>query len=138
MNKEDNNEYEIINAKGGKLAKFGNGTKALLSNIGNKISDLPDFARDILKSTEKSEASFTEFAQQDKDMISKIVENKLASGNYTDEELEKWYAETKKVTEEQAEMLDKFDKNKKEILVIVSGCLLTALTLALESRNNKA
>lgn len=138
MNKEDSNEYEVIDAKDSKLAKIGNGTKALLSNISSKLGELPDFAKEILKSTEKSEESFTEFAQQDKDMIKKIIDNKIVSGNYTEEELEKWYAENKKVTEEQAGMLDKFDKNKKEIFLIVSGCILAALKLTLESRNNKA
>ncbi len=134
MSKQNNNDYEIIDTEGGKLAKVDKKTYTLIGTIVDKIGEFPDFAKEILKSSDKSEENYKEFAKQDKDIIETIIKHKLESGNYTDEELKDWYDKGQKVTENQGFILDKMSKHKKELLVVVGGSLLFTLNKMLEHK----
>lgn len=135
MDKQDNNEYEIIDDKGGKLAKIGKDTKLFLNTIVDKIGDLPNFAKELLKSSDKTEENYNDFVKQDKDIIETIIKKKLENGNYTTEELEKLLDRSEKITEKQETILDKLTKHKRDILLIVSGCMIVALKAILDERN---
>lgn len=132
-----NNEHEIIDSKGGKLTRIGNDTKLFIGNIVDKIGEIPDLAREILGSTDKSEENYNELAKQDKKNIEKIIEHKLESGNYTDEELRDLLDRSEKITEKAEGVLGKLNKHRKEILLIVAGAMVTVLKTMLESRNNQ-
>lgn len=61
--------------------------KLFLDGIMSKITEIPDFAKEILRSSEKTEDNYTDFVKQDKKVIELIIKDKLESGNYTNEEL---------------------------------------------------
>jgi hypothetical protein len=67
-----------------------------------------------------------------------VIKQKLESGNYTDEELNNLLDRTQRITEKQEGILYKFNKDKKDILLIVSSCMIAALKIVIENRNNKA
>jgi|SRR5690606_5952481 len=134
MSKQNNNDYDIVD-KGSKLEKIDKNTSSFIGNIVDKIGDFPNFAKEILKSSDKSEENYKEFAKKDKEIIEMIIKHKLESGNYTDEELKEWYDKTQKVTENQGFVLDKMSKHKKELLVVVGASLLFTLNKMLEHKN---
>ncbi|MCM3477275.1 hypothetical protein [Caldibacillus thermoamylovorans] len=138
MEKQNDNEYEIIDAKSGKLSKIGNDFKLFVGNMIDKIGEVPNFAKEILKSSEKSEENYNAFVKQDKQVIEMIIKQKLESGNYTDDELKDLLDRNEKITEKQEAVLDKLSKHKKEILLIVSGVMVVTLKNMLENRDNKA
>ncbi|SES88843.1 hypothetical protein SAMN05421676_10227 [Salinibacillus kushneri] len=133
----NNNEHEIVDSKGGKLTRVGNNTKLIIGNIVDKILEIPDLAREILQSTDKSEGNYNELAKQDKKNIEKIIEHKLESGNYTDEELRDLLDRSEKITEKAEGVIGKLNKHRKEILLIVAGAMVTVLKTMIESRNNQ-
>lgn len=135
MENKDNQEYEIIDEKSGPMSKIGSDLKQFVGNMVDKITDLPTFAAELLKSTEKSEENYKQFVKQDKDTIELIIKQKLESGNYTNEELESLLDRNEKITRNQEGVLDKMAKNKTEILVILSVSTIAAIKLILENRN---
>lgn len=136
-NNNDQDNQEIIDSKGGKLIRIGNNTKLFIGNIVDKIGEIPDLARDILRSTDKSEENYHELAKQDKKNIEKIIEHKLESGNYTDEELRDLLDRSEKVTEKAGGVIGKQNKHRKEVFLIVAGVMVTVLKTMLDSRNNQ-
>jgi hypothetical protein len=138
MDIQDNNEYEIIDAKSGKLAKLGNDTKLFIGNMVDKIVEIPNFAKEVLKSFDKSEEKYNEMAKQDKKIIELVIERKLESGNYTDEELNNLLDRTEKITEKSGGFFEKLNKHKSEMLMVVVGAMVTVLKIMIENRNNKS
>jgi len=135
MNEQDKNKYEIMDTKNSKLAKINNNTKLLIDNIVDKIGEIPSFAKDILKSSDKSEENYNDLVKQDKNIIELVIKEKIETGNYTDEELNSLLDRTQKITEKQERMLDKLNKHKKEILLIVATATAGVLKMMLENRN---
>ncbi|WML24577.1 hypothetical protein [Neobacillus sp. OS1-33] len=110
--------------------------KLFVGNIVDKVGEVPNFAKEILKSSDKSEGDYNDLVKQDKNVIEMIIKQKLGSGNYTDDELKDLLDRTEKITEKQETVLDKLNKHKKETLLIVSGCMVAALKIVIENRNN--
>lgn len=134
-NYQDNNEYEIIDSGDGKLSKVFRDGKSAISKFVDKFVEVPNFAKEILKSSDSSEKSFDQFAKQDKDMVEKIINEKLQSGDYTDEELLKWYKEMKEITKEKKEVVNKGNEYKKELLFVVATSMVLVLKTMLENKN---
>lgn len=135
MDEQEKDKYEIINNNHSKLTKINNNTKLLIGNIVDKIGEIPSFAKDILKSSDKSEENYKDLVKQDKDVIEMVIREKLESGNYTDEELNSLLDRTQKITEKQETVLDKLNKHRKEILLIVATATVGVLKMMLENRN---
>lgn len=135
MDGQDKEKYEILNTKSSKLSKINNNTKLLIGNIVDKIGEIPSFAKDILKSSDKSEDNYKDLVKQDKNIIEMVIKEKLETGNYTDEELNSLLDRTQKITEKQEKVLDKLNKHKKEILLIVATATAGVLKMMLENRN---
>ncbi|MEB2630662.1 hypothetical protein SOP94_19590 [Peribacillus frigoritolerans] len=132
---QNNNKYEIINANDGKVSKVFNGSKLFISNFVDKIIEIPNFARDILKSTDDSAKDFNELVKQDKNTIDMIIKQKIESGNYTDNELNNLLDRTQKITEKSEGLLGKLNKHKSEMLMIVAGSIITVVKMVLDNRN---
>jgi hypothetical protein len=132
---QNNNKYEIINSNEGKISKVFNGSKLLISNFVDKIIEIPNFARDILKSTDDSAKDFNELVKQDKNTIEMIIKQKIESGNYTDDELNNLLDRSEKITEKSERLLGKLTKHKSEMLMIVAGSIITVVKMALDNRN---
>jgi uncharacterized protein YjaZ len=93
----------------------------------DKIGEVPNFAKEILKSFDKSEENYNKFVKQDKNVIEMIIKQKLESGNYTDEELKDLLNRSEKITEKQENVLDKMSNHQRDIRLIVSGCMVAVL-----------
>ena len=138
MLKQDGNDNEIIDAKSGKLSQIGNNTKQFIGNVVDKIVEIPNFAKELLKSFDKSEQNFNDLVKEDKKVIEMIIKQKLESGNYTDEELNNLLDRSQKLTEKSGGLIEKLSKHKTETLVIVAGSMVTVLKLMIENRGNKS
>ena len=134
---EYNDDYEIINTNENKVSKVFNGSKLFLNNLVDKIIEIPNFARDILKSNNDSTRDFNEFLKQDKNTVDMIIREKIESGNYTDEQLNELLDRTQKFTQQSERVLDKLNKHNKELLMIVAGSVVAIIT-AMLNNNNKA
>lgn len=135
MENQDDQKFEVIDKKPNPLNKFGGDVKQFIGNMVDKIGELPNFAKELLNSTEKSEENYKQYVKQDKDTIETIIKQKLESGNYTNEELEDLLNRTEKITKDQEGVLDKLNKHKKEILLILSASMVATIKLILENRN---
>jgi hypothetical protein len=135
-NQNNKEEYELIDKKNGPLSKVGIEIKQFVGGMVERIGDLPTFAKEVLSSTEKSEENFNKFVKQDKDLIDSIIKKKLESGNYTDDELKELLDRTQKITKDQEGVLDKLNKHKKEIFLVVSASTVAAIKVILDNRNN--
>lgn len=129
-------EKVIIDSINGKVVQAGNNIKSFVGDTIDKISDIPNFAKEILKSSDKSEESYHEFAKMDKETIDMLIKNKMESGNYTDEELESLLEKSIEITEKSDGRLDKSNEHREKILLIVAGSMIGVVKLMLESNKN--
>jgi len=137
-NQNNDEEYEIIDKKKGQLSKVRSELKQFVGGVVERVGDLPNFAKEVLNSTEKSEENYNNFVKQDKDLIDSLIKKKLESGNYTDEELKELLDRTQKMTKDQEGVLDKLNKHKKDILLVVSAGTVAAIKVILDNRKNNA
>jgi len=133
----DKNENVIIDSLNGKVVKVGSNIKNFVGNTIDKIGEIPSFAKEILKSSDKSEDNYHEFAKMDKETIQLIIKQKLESGDYTPEELERLLERGEKATEKAEARVDKSNDHREKILLIVVGTMTVVLKAMLESNKNK-
>ena len=97
MSQENENQIKIIDSKVAKKNKdegifsmaFNEG-KMFANKIIEKVSDIPNFAKEIVKSSDKSNDVVNDIIKTDQDTVKKIIEAEIEKENPSVEQLEKY------------------------------------------------
>lgn len=125
-NKKDND---------GRLTKIVDNARSITKKTGEKVGVIPDLAKDLFKASDKSEENHNEFIKQDKDLIHKIMNEKINSGDYTNEEMHEYLDKSMKLNKDSEGFIDKINKHRAAILPVVGTAVTTVLVEVI--RNNK-
>jgi len=142
MSQENENQIEIIDSKVAKknkdegiFSKAFNEGKIFANKIIEKVSDIPDFAKEIVKSSDKSNNEVYDIIKTDQDTVKKIIEAEIEKENPSVEQLEKYLEIQKGIRNDAIKVNQEKSKHNTEILAIVGGLTVTVLTAMISNRN---
>lgn len=128
--KNTDNEGSKIIPEEKKIKKIAENVKVIAKDAGETLGAIPELAKDIFKSADKSEVNYNEFIKSDKAMNDKVIDAMLKSDDYTKEEIFEIQDRNRILNEDVKKDIEDQNEYRLKVLGVVVGGVTSALVAA--------